>query len=112
AKTQAVVTISKSRHKLVTKFDAAARRSSNRAEHLENAAQIMKAGVLRVGGVLLMPESLMLQDKKMVGSTMIFKAESIEAVRTLVERDIYYTSGVWDLERLVILPFIAATPLP
>lgn len=33
-------------------------------------------------------------EKKMIGSTLIFKAESIEEVRKLVEKDVYYTSGV------------------
>jgi len=61
---------------------------------------------------MLTPESLTGGDKKMVGSLMIFEAENIEAVKTMIETDIYYTSGVWDPERLVILPFVAATPFP
>ncbi|KAJ7731099.1 hypothetical protein DFH07DRAFT_755863 [Mycena maculata] len=90
------------------------RRLSVRATHLENAAKAITAGVIRVGGALLTPESLTGADKKMasIGSMMIFEAENIEAVRTMVEADIYYTSGVWDPERLVILPFVSATPLP
>lgn len=59
----------------------------------------------------------------------IFEAENIEAVKKIIENDIYYTSGVvsvialfeivlecslyqWDPERIVILPFAAATPIP
>ncbi|KAJ7484410.1 hypothetical protein FB451DRAFT_1232436 [Mycena latifolia] len=88
------------------------RRLSVRPKHLENAAKAINEGVIRVGGALLTPESLTGADKKMVGSIMIYEAENIEAVRTMVETDVYYTSQVWDPERLVILPFVAATPFP
>ncbi|KAJ6491303.1 hypothetical protein C8R47DRAFT_941259, partial [Mycena vitilis] len=86
------------------------RRLSVRATHLENSAK-RPAGQVRVGGALLTPESLTGGEKKMVGSMIIFQAENIEAVRAIIEGDIYYTSGVWDPERLVILPFASATPL-
>ncbi|KAJ6616479.1 hypothetical protein B0H10DRAFT_2037227 [Mycena sp. CBHHK59/15] len=88
------------------------RRLSVRAKHFENATKAINDGTIRVGGVLLTPESLTSADKKMVGSMMIFEAENLDAVRTMIETDIYYTSGVWDPERLVILPFVAATPFP
>ncbi|KAJ7319108.1 hypothetical protein DFH08DRAFT_754595 [Mycena albidolilacea] len=91
---------------------AFARRLSVRAKHLENAAKAVSEGLIRVGGGLLTPESLTGGDKKLIGSAMIYEAESLEAVRSVIEGDIYYTSGVWDPERLVILPFVAATPFP
>ncbi|KAJ7201706.1 hypothetical protein GGX14DRAFT_400027 [Mycena pura] len=85
-------------------------RLSVRATHLERAAKAISDGVIRVGGAMLTPESLTGPNKVMVGSLMIVEAESIEDVRKMVETDIYYTSGVWDPERLVIAPFVAATP--
>ncbi|KAJ7512466.1 hypothetical protein B0H11DRAFT_1844252 [Mycena galericulata] len=88
------------------------RRLSVRPKHLENAAKRINDGVIRMGGAVLTPESLTGADKKLVGSVLIFEAENIETVRTMIETDIYYTSGVWDPERLVILPFVAATPFP
>ncbi|KAJ6572081.1 hypothetical protein B0H19DRAFT_935854 [Mycena capillaripes] len=91
---------------------AVERRLSVRPKHLENAAKNINDGVIRVGGALLTPESLTGAEKKMIGSIMIFEAENIEAVRAMIEGDIYYTAGVWDPERLVILPFVAATPFP
>ncbi|KAJ7148620.1 hypothetical protein C8R43DRAFT_888729 [Mycena crocata] len=96
------------------KTDAGAveRRLSARPKHLENATKAINAGIIRVGGALLTPESLTGADKKMIGSVIIYQAENIEAVTTMVETDIYYTAGVWDPERLVILPFVAATPFP
>ncbi|KAJ7098289.1 hypothetical protein C8R44DRAFT_357732 [Mycena epipterygia] len=88
------------------------RRQSVRSKHFENAAKAINEGLIRVGGALLTPESLTGGEKQMVGSMMIYEAESLEVVRKIIESDIYYTSGVWDPERLVILPFVAATPFP
>ncbi|KAJ6532738.1 hypothetical protein DFH09DRAFT_1182132, partial [Mycena vulgaris] len=70
------------------------RRLAVRPKHLEKAAKAISDGVIRVGGALLTPESLTGADKKMIGSILIYEAENIEAVRTMVETDIYYTSGV------------------
>jgi hypothetical protein len=66
-----------------------------------------------MGGALLTPESLTGGDRKVVssvislarpkehltnlhqiGSAMIYEAETLEAVRSVIEADIYYTSGV------------------
>ncbi|KAF8638015.1 hypothetical protein AX16_010647 [Volvariella volvacea WC 439] len=89
------------------------RRLAARPKHLELAAKNVASKFTRVGGPLLTPESLEPgAQKKMIGSTMIFEAESIEEVRKVIENDPYYVTGVWDPEKLVILPFIAATPLP
>ncbi|KAJ7258435.1 hypothetical protein B0H12DRAFT_1014890 [Mycena haematopus] len=95
-----------------TDAGAAERRLSVRPKHLENAAPNISAGVIRVGGALLTPESLTGGERKVVGSCMIFEAESLATVKSLIESDIYYTAGVWDPEQLVILPFVAATPFP
>ncbi|KAF8217717.1 hypothetical protein K438DRAFT_1556119 [Mycena galopus ATCC 62051] len=92
--------------------DAFSRRLSVRTKHLEVARKAIDAGSIRVAGALLTPESLLSSDKKMIGSTFIFEAENIETVKKIIESDIYYTSGVWDPERIVILPFVAATPFP
>jgi len=86
------------------------RRLSVRPQHLENAAKPIDGVKVHVGGAMLTPESLTGADKKMVGSVIIYEAENIEVVRKIIEADIYYTAGVWDPERLVILPFVGAFP--
>ncbi|RDB25246.1 hypothetical protein Hypma_008016 [Hypsizygus marmoreus] len=90
------------------------RRLSVRPTHLETAKDRIENGFIRVGGVLLTPESIATptSDKKMVGSVFICEAQNIEEVKKMVESDVYYTAGVWDPEKIVILPFIAATPIP
>jgi len=67
---------------------------------------------------------------KPLGSCIIYEAESLDAVKKMVESDVYYTAGVvsalsyvlysrtlltgikWDREKLVIVPFLSATPFP
>ncbi|KAJ7150939.1 hypothetical protein C8R43DRAFT_887241 [Mycena crocata] len=95
-----------------TDSDAFTRRLAVRTKHLEAARKAIDSGSIRVAGALLTPESLLSDDKKMIGSTFIFEADNIEEVKQIIENDIYYTSGVWDPERIVILPFVAATPIP
>ncbi|KAJ7165876.1 hypothetical protein C8R46DRAFT_291402 [Mycena filopes] len=88
------------------------RRLSVRAKHFEDAAKLLAAGHVLVGGAMLTPESITGGDRKMTGSVVIYEAENIETVRGWIEADVYYTAGVWDLDRLVIAPFLAATPFP
>ncbi|EMD33191.1 hypothetical protein CERSUDRAFT_126342 [Gelatoporia subvermispora B] len=96
-----------------TDAEAPQRRLAVRPKHLEGARQLVAEGVIRVGGAMLSPESIQPgAEKKMVGSTMIYEAESLEAVKKIVEEDPYYVGNVWDKEKLVILPYAAATPLP
>ncbi|TRM70092.1 hypothetical protein BD626DRAFT_392804 [Schizophyllum amplum] len=83
------------------------KRMSVRPAHLENAASLISSGA-GVVGALATPESANSPTKRMVGSVLIVEAESIEEVKAKVEADIYYTSDVWDKERLVILPFFPA----
>ncbi|KAF9467346.1 hypothetical protein BDZ94DRAFT_1305426 [Collybia nuda] len=90
------------------------KRLSVRPAHLESAKSRISDGFIRVGGVLLTEESIATptSDKKMIGSTFICEADSIDDVRKMVETDVYYTAGVWDPERIVIAPFMAATAIP
>ncbi|KAF9017530.1 hypothetical protein BDZ89DRAFT_1022153 [Hymenopellis radicata] len=89
------------------------RRLSVRSKHLEAAKAAFASGVVRVAGAIIdkgppPPDG----SKKMIGSTFIFEAKSIDEVQKIIESDIYYTSGVWDPEKLVINPFVGGTPIP
>ncbi|KAI0740635.1 hypothetical protein C8Q76DRAFT_608567 [Earliella scabrosa] len=108
------------RHKFViyapdmTDEGAFQRRLSVRPAHLDKAREHISGGTIKVAGAMLTPESIAspTAEKKMIGSVFICEAESLEAVRELVESDVYYTSGVWDKERMIILPLALVTPLP
>lgn len=99
---------------------ALARRMAVRPVHLENANRLIQQGILRgffsssvshvvpydhgvphlgtsgVAGGVMTAESIVAapSDKKSVGSCMIYEAEDLEAVRKLVENDVYYKTGV------------------
>ncbi|KAI0628379.1 hypothetical protein C8Q77DRAFT_1148102 [Trametes polyzona] len=98
----------------MTDPDALHRRLSVRPAHLERANGEIAKGVIKLGGAMLTPESIASRaaEKKMVGSVFVCEAESLDAVRGLMESDVYYTSGVWDKEKMVILPLALATELP
>lgn len=50
---------------------------------------------IELGGGLLDPASSeTAPEKRLIGSVMVYEAESLEAVRKIVEEDIYYTAGV------------------
>ncbi|KNZ77763.1 hypothetical protein J132_03821 [Termitomyces sp. J132] len=90
------------------------KRLSVREDHLAGFKAKIDGGFVRVGGVLLSPESIATSssDKKMIGSMFICEAENIEEVKKVVESDIYYKAGVWDAQKIVILPLLPATPIP
>ncbi|KAF8470510.1 hypothetical protein DFH94DRAFT_696961 [Russula ochroleuca] len=82
-------------------------------EHLKGIDGLHSSGIAKFGGALLAPELTDENDrKKMTGSLMFYEAESIEDVRKLVGSDVYYTSGVWDKEKICILPFVPAMRWP
>ncbi|KAF8893940.1 hypothetical protein BD779DRAFT_1669455 [Infundibulicybe gibba] len=85
-----------------------------RSRHLAGVAPKIAAGIIQVGGMLVTPESVESDTakKQATGSILIVQAESLNQVREMIESDIYYTSGVWDNEKIVISPFLPATPFP
>ncbi|KAI0343502.1 hypothetical protein BDW22DRAFT_1328402 [Trametopsis cervina] len=95
-----------------TDADAPSRRLAVRPKHIEAGKQLYADGVHRLGGAMISPDTYQTDSKKMVGSFLIFEAESIEAVREIVEKDVYWTGNVWDKEKLAIIPFVAAHPFP
>ncbi|EIW53953.1 uncharacterized protein TRAVEDRAFT_39680 [Trametes versicolor FP-101664 SS1] len=108
------------RHKFIvyapdmTDEGALQRRLSVRPAHLQRAKEEIAKGVIKVAGAMLTPASIASPDaeKEMVGSVFICEAESLDAVRELMESDVYHTAGVWDKEKMVILPIALATELP
>ncbi|EAU91564.1 hypothetical protein CC1G_02053 [Coprinopsis cinerea okayama7 len=91
------------------------KRYSVRPQHLAAMQPLLASKVVRFGGILLDDKNQPTEEDprlRIIGSTMIVEAESIDKVREIVESDIYYKTGVWDKENIVITPFIPATPLP
>jgi len=80
-----------------TDADALARRLAVRPAHAERVKQLAADGSIKIGGPLLDPES-----GEMNGSVLVFEAESAAAVRSMIEEDVYWTTNVWDKEKLDI----------
>jgi len=78
--------------------DAQGRRDAERAEHVKRVEQLAADGFTKIAGPLYDPGS----SDKQNGSLVILEAESAEAVRAIVEKDVYWTKNVWDKEKLEI----------
>ncbi|KAI6044673.1 hypothetical protein EDC04DRAFT_2561208 [Pisolithus marmoratus] len=91
---------------------ALARRMAVRQKHFVTANKLIEQGILKVAGGLVTPETKdTTGNRKFVGSALLYEAENLEAVRKLVEQDLYWTEDVWDKDKIVILPIIMATTL-
>ncbi|KAG9316412.1 hypothetical protein JVU11DRAFT_2446 [Chiua virens] len=92
---------------------ADSRRHAVQSRHFENIRRLIAEGTMRAGGGVLTEDSAnAAPGGRKFGSCMIIEAESLEAARKIVESEVYYTEGVWDKEKLVILPIVLAHPLP
>ncbi|KAG8759842.1 hypothetical protein FRC12_009683 [Ceratobasidium sp. 428] len=92
--------------------DALSRRMSVREAHLLKAREELGT-FIETGGAILDPNSDLEAvkaggPKKMIGSVLFIKGNSLEEVTTRIKKDIYYTARIWDPEKLVVLPYIQA----
>ncbi|KAG0281958.1 hypothetical protein BGZ95_000023 [Linnemannia exigua] len=83
--------------------EALTRRLDVRPKHLVSVRDLHKSGALQSGGALLTAHS---ETGKMIGSILVFQADTAEEVRQLIEKDHYRTGKVW--EEYEILPFRSA----
>ncbi|EEH37383.1 hypothetical protein PAAG_07664 [Paracoccidioides lutzii Pb01] len=88
------------------------RRIDVRNVHLANIKPEVDSGFLKLGGALLEYHPEEGQTPPMKGSVLIVVSESPEAVREQLSKDIYATSGVWDIDNMQITPFKSAIRLP
>ena len=70
--------------------DAINRRQAVRAEHLQGATKLMHAGVLLSAGAFLNDE------KKMVGSSLLYEIDSKDDLIKLLDSDPYTLGKVWE----------------
>lgn len=77
--------------------DAPARRQRVRQQHLTEIQAVVASGTVQLGGAILGEAG------EMVGSALLLEAESSEAVRAILENDVYFKTGVW--QRFEVYPF-------
>ncbi|KAH9919709.1 uncharacterized protein B0H18DRAFT_1026804 [Fomitopsis serialis] len=74
---------------------------------------LLKEGTVQTGGPMLSSDSNPAgppSEQKRVGVFVLFRAESIEQVREIVETDLFYTEVIWLKEEIRINPVLAAGP--
>src|SRR3954454_13662876 len=89
-----------------TDTETYSRRLLVREEHLARAKVSKERGFMIMGGAILADQGPNVEsssERKMVGSLMIFEAESEEQIRQEIEQDPYVINKVW--ERYEIWPF-------
>ncbi|KAF5019902.1 hypothetical protein F66182_8086 [Fusarium sp. NRRL 66182] len=81
-----------------------------RGTHFENMKPRVEDGSWKMGGAILnsVPKDDSPSSLDFAGSTLVCIANSVEEVREQLDKDIYATTGVWDMDKVQIYPFKAA----
>ncbi len=79
------------------KKDVLNKRLEVRDEHVKGAREFMKKGAILNAGAFI-------EDEKMVGSTLFVDFPSREELDKWLENEPYVKNGVWDMEKIQILP--------
>ncbi|KAF4823950.1 Aspercryptin biosynthesis cluster protein B [Colletotrichum tropicale] len=80
-------------------------RKQVKGQHYEGIKPLIESGRLVAGGAMF--EKHPKEDATEApfqGNVVVYTAESPENVKAIIENDVYATSGVWDLERMQIIP--------
>ncbi|KAM0715359.1 hypothetical protein Q7P37_008857 [Cladosporium fusiforme] len=85
-----------------------AERNQVRADHLNNTKPDVDTGLIVLGGAMLEEPIKEGVPPKMKGSVLMCVADTEEEVLERVKKDVYYTSDVWDKEKVQIFPFKSA----
>ncbi|TQB70059.1 hypothetical protein MPDQ_001028 [Monascus purpureus] len=85
--------------------------------HLETARTLAAAGKLLEGveitfaGALFEKHPEEGQDPQFKGSMIVCPGENVEEALEIIKNDIYATTGVWDVEKAQIYPYVPAVRL-
>ncbi|KAI0171018.1 hypothetical protein BJ166DRAFT_517532 [Pestalotiopsis sp. NC0098] len=85
-----------------------------RPKHFEGLTALVDQGIFKVGGATLhdVPEGTDASKWAFHGSTIVMVAESREECKEILSKDIYATSGVWDIDNAQIWPVKLAFRYP
>ncbi|KAJ5811061.1 YCII-like protein [Penicillium robsamsonii] len=93
---------------LPDKPGAQAKRLEVRPKHLEGVTPNVASGAIVAGGAMLNAHPADGETPSFKGSMMLVVAENEAEVLELLNKDIYVSSGVWDMEKAQIIPFKSA----
>ncbi|KAJ6029892.1 hypothetical protein N7499_012305 [Penicillium canescens] len=82
--------------------------------HYEGIQPLIAGGKLVDGGAVFAEHPQEGKKAQFLGSVVVYTGENAEEVREIISNDIYASSGVWDLEKVQIYPYVPAVrqPLP
>ncbi|KAJ5458315.1 hypothetical protein N7475_009703 [Penicillium sp. IBT 31633x] len=80
--------------------------------HYEGIQPLIAGDNLVDGGAIFSEHPQEGKDAQFLGSVVVYKSESAEEVRKIITNDVYATSGVWDLEKVQIFPYVPAVRQP
>ncbi|TGJ82087.1 hypothetical protein E0Z10_g6664 [Xylaria hypoxylon] len=82
-----------------------------RAQHLAGTKPLVESGFIKTGGAIFneKPESEDASKFSFYGSTLVCVASSKEEILELLSKDIYATTGVWDLDNQSISSHLPST---
>ncbi|EYE99148.1 YciI family protein [Aspergillus ruber CBS 135680] len=87
-------------------------RKKVRAIHYEEIKPLVEAERLVAGGAMLDKHLAEGEDPPFKGSMIVYTGESVEDAWEAINGDIYAKSGVWDLKRVQIIPYVSAIRKP
>ncbi|KAB8211385.1 hypothetical protein BDV34DRAFT_209046 [Aspergillus parasiticus] len=94
------------------KPDVLGLRKQVKGAHYEGIKPLIAAGKLVDGGAILEAHPTENAEGRIKGSMVVYTADNEEEVHRIIEKDVYATSGVWDLEKVQIWPYIPAVREP
>ncbi|UNI23730.1 hypothetical protein JDV02_009532 [Purpureocillium takamizusanense] len=83
-------------------------RKSVKGAHYEGIKPLISSGRLVAGGAMVESHPAKDELPGFKGSAVVYTGDSVEEVRKIIHNDVYATSGVWDLEKTQIIPYIPA----
>ncbi|GKZ19585.1 hypothetical protein AbraIFM66951_002860 [Aspergillus brasiliensis] len=87
-------------------------RKKFRPTHMEGVGPLVQAGKLVAGGAMLATHPEEGKDLAFKGSMLVYTAETMGEVHELITSDIYAKSGVWDLGKALVVPYLSAVREP
>ncbi|KAI9934252.1 hypothetical protein ASPWEDRAFT_26065 [Aspergillus wentii DTO 134E9] len=87
-------------------------RSKAKQGHYEGVGPLVAAGKLVAGGAMFESHPVEGEPALFKGSMIVYTGENVEEVRRIINNDTYAKSGVWDLEKAQIIPYVSAVREP
>ncbi|PYH88626.1 hypothetical protein BO71DRAFT_391211 [Aspergillus ellipticus CBS 707.79] len=80
--------------------------------HVAGLKPLVEAGKMVVGGAMVDSHPEEGKQLSFKGSMIVVTGETVEEVNQLIQNDVYAKSGVWDLEKAQVIPYISAVREP